>query len=233
VSRRYSPEISGTHRDMESAAVLLDVDGTLVDTTYLHALAWFRALRLAGRPHEMAEIHRLIGMGSDKLLEALVGEERKELVEAWEHEFDRLKRDIVVIPGARDLIVSLHDHGVHVVLATSGKPRDVRQIRELLGADDLIDAAVNSEEVESSKPAPDIFRLALERVHAPATRAMVVGDTVWDLRAARAIDVPAVAVLTGGIAEAELRAEGAADVYHDVAALAENLDTSPLASLWA
>jgi HAD superfamily hydrolase (TIGR01509 family) len=218
---------------MDSAAVLLDVDGTLVDTTYLHTLAWFRALRHAGVPRTMAELHRLIGMGSDKLLEAILGEERKELTEAWEHEFDRLKRDIVVLPGASDLIRALHGRGLKVVLATSGKPRDVQQVCELIDAADLVDTTVNADEVEESKPAPDIFRLALERVEVPPERAVVVGDTVWDLEAARALGTPAVAVLSGGIGEAELTDRGAVAVYRHVGDLAEQLDSSPIARLWS
>jgi len=218
---------------MENAAVLLDVDGTLVDTTYLHKLAWCRALRQAGRPQPMVEVHRLIGMGSLQLLESVVGEERAEIEKSWEQEFDRLKRDIVVFPGAVDLIKGLHDHGVRVVLATSGKPRDVAQICELLDADDLIDAKVNSDEVEMSKPSPDIFQLGLARVGVDVEHAAVIGDTVWDMRAARAMDLPSVAVLTGGISEAELRDEGAGSVYRDVADLAEHLDESPLAYLWS
>jgi HAD superfamily hydrolase (TIGR01509 family) len=218
-----------------TTAVLLDVDGTLVDTTYLHALAWFRALRAAGHTQPMAGLHRLIGMGSDQLLAEVVGDgdegTHKELTAAWEHEFDRLKRDIVVFPGAADLVAALHDRGVAVVLATSGRDRDVQQIRECLQVDHLLAGVVNADEVEASKPAPDLFRLGLERAGVPVERAAVVGDTVWDLRAARALGLPAVAVLSGGIAEPELRAEGAAGVYRDVGALAADLASSPLGSL--
>jgi HAD superfamily hydrolase (TIGR01509 family) len=226
MSNLTPPAVSG-----EIAAVLLDVDGTLVDTTYLHALAWFRALRHAGHLRPLAELHRLIGMGSDQLLAAVVGDEGDHgaLTGAWEQEFDRLKRDIVVFPGAPALIGALHDRGVAVVLATSGKGRDVQQLRELLGVDHLLAAVVNADEVERSKPAPDLFRLGLERVGVAPDRAVAVGDTVWDVRAAHALGVPAVAVLSGGVAECELRAEGAAEVYADVGTLADRLDTSPLA----
>jgi HAD superfamily hydrolase (TIGR01509 family) len=217
---------------MDPAAVLLDVDGTLVDTTYLHTLAWFRALRHAGLTRPMAEVHRLVGMGADTLLERMCGEPRQDLADAWEREFDRLKRDIVEFPGVDDLLQSLRKRGVRIAVTTSGLPRDVAQILELIDADDLIDVVVHSGEVSRSKPAPDLFLLASERLGVPANRSVVVGDTVWDVEAAEAAGLPAVAVLTGGIAEAELRSAGAVAVYRDVAELVEQLDTSPIARLF-
>ena len=218
---------------MEPAAVLLDVDGTLVDTTYLHALAWYRALRHAGHTQSIASLHRLIGMGADQLLDEVVGDDHGDLKHDWEHEFDKLKRDIVVFPGVDRLLDQLHEHGVGVVAATSGEPRDVKQLLELIHAGNLIDAVVNAGEVESSKPDPDIFALALERAEVPAERAIVVGDTVWDVQAAAACGLRTVGVLSGGISEGELRDAGAVAVYRDVADLAEHLDSSPLAALWS
>jgi HAD superfamily hydrolase (TIGR01509 family) len=218
---------------MNSAAVLLDVDGTLVDTSYLHALAWFRAFRHAGHLRPVAELHRLVGLAPGLLVETVVGERRDELVDAWEHELDRLKRDITVFPGAVALVGALSARGVQVVLVTSGRPRDVRQLRELLAVDHAVAAVADAAEVEAPPPAPDQLRLALERVGVAPEQAVMVGDTVWDMRAARALGVPAVAVLTGGAGEVDLREEGAVAVYRSVDELASNLAYSPVAALWA
>src|SRR5919107_286328 len=174
-------------------AVLLDLDGTLVDSNYFHVEAWFRAFAARGHVVPMARIHRLVGMGADQLLEELLGRVVKE-------------------------------RGATVVLATSGKPDDVEVLRRALGADEWIDAAVNSSEVESSKPEPDIFARALEVAGAEPTDAIVVGDTVWDVRAASACRLPCVTVTCGGISEAELVEAGAAAVYRDPEDLVANLD---------
>ena len=212
-------------------AVLLDLDGTLVDSNYFHTAAWFRALGAAGHLVPMARIHRLVGMGADQLLEDLLGRHDPAIEDAWQREFAELRDEIPALPGAADLARAVKERGATVVLATSGKPDDVEELRRTLGADEWIDAAVSSSEVESSKPAPDIFARALEVAGAEPGDAVVVGDTVWDVQAAAACSVPCVAVTCGGISEAELQRAGAAAVYRDPADLVAALDGSPVGSL--
>src|SRR3954452_18690638 len=171
---------------MTSSAVLLDVDGTLVDSNYFHAIAWFRAFRAHNKTFTFNQIHRLIGMGADQLLEQLVGDEDNGIEESWHREFAALRDEIAPTPGAGELVRSLHERGLTTVYATSGKSDDVEALRKVIGADDYVDHDVNSEEVDESKPAPDIFELALQRAGAMAQTAIVVGDTVWDVQAAEA-----------------------------------------------
>jgi HAD superfamily hydrolase (TIGR01509 family) len=213
--------------------VLVDVDGTLVDTNYLHTLAWHRALRGAGVVVPMVRLHRLIGMGSDQMLDELLGKPRPDIEDAWKRHFDELFDDVVAFDGAAGLLRALHERGAEVVLATSGPPDFVARLRDRIGGDEWVDAEVNSSEVEASKPAPDIIGVALERVGGDPERAMVVGDTVWDVKAATASGLRTVCVATGGIDRSELEAAGAVAVYADVAALTEQLTSSPLGPLLA
>jgi HAD superfamily hydrolase (TIGR01509 family) len=212
-------------------AVLLDVDGTLVDSNYFHTVAWWRALNGEGHVVPMARIHRLVGMGADKLLEELLGEYHEALEDAWQAHFAELRDDIPATPGAADLARAAKERGATVVLATSGKPDDVEVLRRTLGADEWIDGAVNSSEVDQSKPAPDIFARALEVAGADPADAVVVGDTVWDLKAAAACDLTCVTVTCGGISRAELEEAGATAVYRDPEELVADLDGSPLGRL--
>ena len=213
--------------------VLLDIDGTLVDTNYFHTLAWYRALRRSGRTVEMSTIHRLIGMGSDQFLSRLIDGEDARIEEWWQEHFAALRPEVHVTPGAAELVRTLKERGATTVYASSGQPDDVRFFRDLIGADQWIDEVVNSSEVEASKPAPDIFELALARAGAAPNAAMVIGDTVWDVEAAAACGLRCVAVTTGGISRAELAAAGAAAVYDSPAALLAELATSPLGPLLA
>jgi HAD superfamily hydrolase (TIGR01509 family) len=208
--------------------VLLDVDGTLVDTNYLHTLAWYRAFRDAGEAVPMWRIHRCVGMGADKLLDELVGGERPDLEDGWSRSFREMHPLIAPLPGARDLARELHDRGHRVMLATSGQEDDIAITRKVLDVEDWIVGVVNSSEVDESKPAPDIFRLALERAGATAADAIVVGDTVWDVHAAAACGLRCIGVRSGGIGEAELRDAGAVEVYADAADLVAQLDASAL-----
>src|SRR3954469_25622471 len=149
---------------MTSPAALLDIDGTLVDSNYFHAIAWFRAFRKHDRTITFNEIHRLIGMGADQMLERLVPDDDPDPFEdRWQKEFAQLRDEIQATPGAADLVRSLHERGLTTVYATSGKPDDVEALRKVIGADDAVDHVVNSEEVTASKPAPDIFELAMKR----------------------------------------------------------------------
>jgi HAD superfamily hydrolase (TIGR01549 family) len=192
--------------------VLLDVDGTLVDSTYHHALAWHRAFASHDVHQPVWRIHRAIGMGGDRLIAAVAGDDVEDrlgdaLREAWETAYEPLRREVRTLPGAADLVRTLKEEGFRVALASSGKPEHTEQAVEMLGVEDLLDAVTTSEDADSSKPAPDIFRIALRK--AGGTAAVVVGDSVHDIDAAKGLGAPCVAVRTGGFGVAELEEAGA------------------------
>jgi HAD superfamily hydrolase (TIGR01509 family) len=217
----------------DPTAVLFDIDGTLTDTNYLHALAWRRAFLAAGQDVPTARIHRMIGAAGGVLLRELVGEEREDVKDGWRREFDRLKPEIRPFPRAADLLRAVAAKGPRVVLATSSEPDDVEALRQALDADDVVHAVTDAGDVEEAKPSPDVFRTALERAGVTdPRRAVVVGDSRWDVEAARAAGLDTVAVLCGGISRAELEEAGAIAVYDDPAALLADLESSPLARLW-
>ena len=212
-------------------AVLVDVDGTLVDSNYFHTVAWWRALQQAGDDVAMSKIHPLIGMGSDKMLDALFGEERPGMSDAHSKEFEPFKADLRAFPKARDLLAELAERGARVVLATSSKESDLEEGLEVIDAGDAVSDVIHGDMVDASKPSPDIFATALEELGLDRERTMVVGDTRWDLEAASAAGLKCVAVLTGGTTRADLEDAGAVAVYEDVADLLDHLDDSPLATL--
>jgi HAD superfamily hydrolase (TIGR01549 family) len=214
-------------------AAILDIDGTLVDTNYHHAIAWYRAFRRHGLVLPVWRIHRHIGMGGDQLVAAVAGEavERRlgDAVRAAQgEEYAWLLDETAPFGGAAELLRTLKERGHRVVLATSAKPTEVRYYLGLLGAAGLPDAITTSADVEATKPRPDLVLAAMER--AGGERAVMVGDSVWDCEAARRAGIPTVAILTGGFSEQELRDAGAAAVFESVGALAGQLDQTPLES---
>jgi len=210
-------------------AVLFDIDGTLVDTNYLHVLAWRRVFLDHGQPEiTSARIHRLVGMGTDQLLETLCGRPRPELKPERAKHFDTLKAEIRALPGAAALLRAVHDRGVRVVLATSADKADLDALLAAIDADDAIDGVTGAADVDQAKPAPELFEVALELAGTARDATVVVGDTVWDVEAAARAGLPCVAVTTGGISRAELEAAGAVEVYDDVGALLGGLDESLL-----
>lgn len=213
-------------------AALLDVDGTLVDSNWIHTLAWSRALRACGEEGvPMARIHPLVGMGADRLVEELLGRTVDGASDAHHAEYERLRPDVRPLPGATDLVRALHERGLAVVLASSSKEDELEFLREVLDVDDWIIGATSSDDADESKPSPDIFGAALEVAGVEAGHAAVVGDTRWDIEAAHALGLPTVAVCTGGWRPGELRAAGAAEVHDDPAALLAALDDSLLVRL--
>jgi len=219
---------------MGHATVLFDLDGTLVDTNYLHTLAWRRALVEHGHDVPTAWIHRRIGMGSSQLLDDLVGDDvdQQPLKDAWRRHFEPLKADIRALPGAQALVRAVAERGVHAVYASSSEEADVKLLVEAVGAGDAVSHVTCAGDVEEAKPEPEVFHVALEDSGGDRRRAVVVGDTVWDVQAAERAGLDCVGVLTGGVAKAELEAAGAVAVYRDPLDLLANLVTSPLAALF-
>ncbi|HET7304787.1 MAG TPA: HAD family hydrolase [Segeticoccus sp.] len=199
-------------RDPAHDTVLLDVDGTLVDSTYHHAIAWHRAFRDEGIELPMWRVHRAIGMGGDRLVGTLAGDDVEErlgdsLRAAWQREYEPLRAEVEPLPGAHELVARLKDRGFIVALGSSGKPDHTRQAVELAGVGDLVDAVTTADDVGSSKPAPDILQVALQR--AGGSSGIVVGDSTYDVTSAARMGAPCVAIRTGGFGVDELEGTGA------------------------
>ncbi len=215
------------------AGVLVDADGTLLDTNYLHALAWSRALRDLGEWAPMNAIHRLVGMGGDQLVPELLGHDLDGADAAHDRHYATLKADVQPFPRAGALLQRLHDAGLVVVLASSASEDDLADMLTVLDADDAIDAVVNADDVERSKPDPEIFTVARDKGGIDPGLVLVVGDTIWDVEAARAAGMGCVGVESGGSSRHELAEAGALAVYRDVQELGEQLLTSPIGILIA
>ncbi len=212
-------------------AAILDIDGTLVDTNYQHAIAWYRAFRGCGLILPVWRIHRHLGMGGDQVVSALAGDEFEEqrgdeVREAEKGLYVELIDEVEPMEGARDLIVALCESGQSVVLASSAKEEEVEHYLELLDCRELVDAWTTSADVEATKPEPDLVHVALQKVE--AEDAVMVGDTPWDVEAAKGAGVRTIAVLTGGFSEAELRESGAVAVFESVRELCERLPETAL-----
>jgi len=204
-----------------TVVILLDIDGTLVDTNYLHVDAWARAFHAVGLVVPRAAIHRQIGKGSDQFLPELVKDPKAAERADGLHleEYARLAQFGFALPGARELLETLRADGHPMWVATSAKPEELAQRLDALGVrEEVLAGVVSSGDVERSKPAPDIFVEACRRAHCKPEQALVIGDTVWDMLAAKTAGTRAVAVLTGGaFSREELRAAGALAVYEDCA----------------
>jgi HAD superfamily hydrolase (TIGR01509 family) len=213
-------------------AAILDVDGTLVDTNYHHALAWYRAFRQHGVVLPIWRIHRHIGMGGDQLVASLVGEEfdaeHGEDVRAAEKAlYMSLIVEVQPLEGARELIADLRETGHAVVLASSAKAQEVDHYLDLLDARSIVDGWTTSADVEQTKPEPDLVAAAVEK--AGGGSAVMLGDSTWDCEAAKRAGLETVAVLMGGFSEQELLDAGAKCVFGSLVALRENLADTPLA----
>ena len=211
---------------------ILDIDGTLVDTNYHHAIAWYRAFRELEVVLPVWQVHRHIGMGGDQMVPALAGEEFEEAQgdEVREREtahYRELIDEVEPLPGARTLIERLKEAGHTVVLASSAKEDEVDHYLELLEVRELTDAWTCSSDVEETKPEPDLVRAALDRAANPEAGAVLVGDSTWDCEAARRAEVQCLAVLTGGFSDEELREAGAAAVFDSVEQLLSRVDETP------
>ena len=214
------------------AAAILDVDGTLVDTNYHHAIAWYRAFRQHGIVLPVWRIHRHVGMGGDQLVPALAGEDVAEsqgddIRAAEKALYLALIEEVEAFPSARKLILELKERGHTVVLASSAKANELEHYLDLLDAREHADGWTTSADVEATKPAPDLVHAALEK--AGGGDAVMVGDSTWDCEAARRAGVETLALLTGGFSEEELREAGAIVVFESLEDLIARLDETPLA----
>ena len=218
-------------------ALLLDVDGTLVDSTYAHVATWARALAETGAPVPHVEVHRRIGKDGSTLVAELLevagveddDEVRDRLAgrakDLHDGYYAQASDSLRLVPGARDLVRGAKERGWVVVLATSAPPSEFAHARELLDVDECVDAVTTGEDVDTAKPDPTVVAIALERAGVPAERAVMVGDATWDAIAAGKLGVRSVAVRTGGIGDDELRAAGFSTIVDDAAGVLALLDS--------
>lgn len=210
------------------SVAILDVDGTLVDTNYQHALAWYRAFRDCGVTLPVWRIHRHIGMGGDQIVSALCGDDFEEqrgddVREAEGGHYRSMIGEVQPMAGARELVADLCGNGRRVVLASSAKPEEVDHYLDLLDARELADSWTTAGDVQETKPAPDLVQVALQRAGVDAEDAALVGDSRWDVEAAKRAGVTTVAVMTGGFSREELLGAGAVAVFDSVADLRGSL----------
>ncbi len=215
---------------MTRDAILFDIDGTLVDSTYHHALAWHRAFTRYDVDVPMWRVHRTIGMGGDKLVEEVAGAEVEEklgddLRDAWSEEYAKVETEVDPLPGASDLVRRLADEGYVVALASSGEKGFSENALASLGVEEQVHTLVTSADVEASKPDPDLIGVTLEKVS--PDRAVFVGDTPYDVEAAAKAGLGCVALLTGGFSKAELEEAGATLVVESLTEL-DDADWSSL-----
>lgn len=224
------------HRNKDAAAaVLFDIDGTLVDSNYQHVAAWSRAFAEIGMPVDAWRIHRSIGMDGKTLLSTLAEgadddakQRAKDLHSQYYKESASLLRPL---PGARGLLEAVEKLNVQVVLATSAPEDELAILRDVLECDHLVSAMTSSADVDTAKPQPDIINVALERAGVEAPHAVFVGDAVWDVEACKRAGVVTIALLSGGVSKCELEEAGAHQVFEDAIDLCQHLDDTPIAAL--
>ncbi|MFP5312827.1 MAG: HAD family hydrolase [Actinomycetes bacterium] len=218
--------------------VLFDVDGTLIDSSYIHTMAWWGAFRQYGHDVPMAAIHQLVGMGGARLVDNLLPSDRdhgedEDVMASHGALYASHWPSLRALDGAKELLGQCHAGGLAVALASSARERDLQVMRSVLDADAFIDAATSANDAKESKPAPDILEAALKSVGVEAGNAVYVGDAVWDMKAAGALGIPAIGVTCGGIQAAQLREAGAVEVYDGPRDLLENLGSSAIGRLLA
>jgi HAD superfamily hydrolase (TIGR01509 family) len=211
--------------------VLFDVDGTLVDSNFLHVIAWYRAFRALGHRVHSTRLHQLIGQGSPRLVTSVLGHDDDEVVAAHADFFAASRWELQAFPEVEALLRRTSGAGLQVVLASSASQEDMQHMTDAIGDDLPLDAVTTADDVEAAKPEPDIVQAALDAADLRAEDAVFVGDTVWDVEAAGKAGVECVALLAGGIAESLLRDAGAVEVYADAADLLAHFDDSALGRL--
>jgi HAD superfamily hydrolase (TIGR01509 family) len=215
-------------------AVFFDIDGTLVDSNALHIEAWRRVFADAGHDIGPEAIAGQIGKGADNLVPALIpgtsDEDAEKLGDAHGSIFKgEYLEQVRAFPQARELVRRVHDSGRMVVLASSASAEELEHYQKLLGIEDLVDVTTTSDDVETTKPAPDIFAVARDKADVSADAVVVVGDAPYDMEAAAKCGMTRVAVRSGGFDDETLRKAGAQTIYDDAAALLADFDGSPLA----
>ena len=213
------------------SVAILDIDGTLVDTNYQHAIAWYRAFRAHGFVVQLWKIHRHIGMGGDQLVASLIGEDAdkqhgESIRDAEKSAYMALIDEVAPLEGARELILELKERGHTVILASSAKADEAEHYVDLLVVRDLVDGWTTSADVEQTKPEPDLVLAALEK--AGGGDAVMVGDSTFDCEAAKRAKIRSIGVLTGGFSDKELLEAGASKVYESIVELHADLDSTPL-----
>ena len=220
-----------------AAAVLFDVDGTLVDSNYLHVHAWYRAFQDAAFPVEAWRIHRSIGMDGSRLVASLADsaddDTRSRVKELHSHYYRQTTSLLRRLPGARELLEAVKSLGLQVVLASSAPEDELKILRDVLAGDDLVSAVTSSADVDTAKPDPDILRVALDRAGVDSERAVFVGDTVWDVTACKRAGVQAIALRSGGVSQGELETAGAVSVFDDPHDLCRHIESTPITALLA
>jgi HAD superfamily hydrolase (TIGR01509 family) len=214
--------------------VLFDLDGTLVDTTYLHAVAWTRALREAGHPVETAAVHRAVGMTGDALIPHVVGPHDPVSDDAVKERYSQLyhaaRDQVVAFGGARALLARVRAQGSRVVIVTSASEGDLGPLLSVLDADDLLDVVTNSSDAQESKPSPDLVEAALDKAGLEASQVVFVGDSVWDVESSGRLGIPCVGLECGGTSSHELRQAGAIQTWRDPQELLRHFESSALAA---
>ena len=218
--------------------VLFDVDGTLIDSSYIHTIAWWGAFRQYGHDVPMAAIHQLVGMGGARLVDNLLPADRDrdedgDIMASHGALYASHWPSLRAFDGAKELLGQCHSGGLAVALASSARERDLQVMRSVLDADSFIDAATSANDAKESKPAPDILEAALTAAGVDAADAVYVGDAVWDMKAAAALGIPSIGVTCGGIQASQLREAGAVEVYDGPRHLLENLGSSAIGRLLA
>jgi HAD superfamily hydrolase (TIGR01509 family) len=216
-------------------AVLFDIDGTLVDSNYLHVHAWYRAFHDADIEVEAWRIHRSIGMDGSTLVKSLTDavdeDTRSRLKDLHSRYYKETAPLLRRLPGARELLQAVDRLGLQVVLATSAPEDELDILREVLACDELVSAVTSSKDVDTAKPQPDIVEVALQRAGVDAEQAVFIGDTVWDVEACNRAGLPTLAVLSGGVSRGELENAGAHAVFENTRELYERIDDTLIAKL--
>jgi len=215
--------------------VLFDVDGTLVDSNYLHVHAWQQAFADEGVRVETWRIHRSIGMDGAMLVATLAEhadeDTRTRLKDLHSRYYKETTSLLRRLPGARELLERVEALGLQIVLATSAPDDELSILRDVLASDDLLSAVTSSADVDTAKPRPDIIQVALDRAGVDASQAVFVGDAVWDVEACERAGVPSIGLLSGGISRGELENAGAKAVYENALDLCQHLADTPIAAL--
>lgn len=217
------------------SAVLFDIDGTLVDSNYLHVHSWYRAFHEVGVEVEAWRIHRAIGMDGATLLKSLADDAdddtRSRAKELHSHYYRELRPLLRCLPGAQQLLNRVHAIGLQVVLATSAPEDELAILREVLASDDIVAAVTSANDVDTAKPRPEIVQVALDRAGVDAAHAVFVGDTGWDVEACERAGVPAIGVLSGGVSKGELETAGAQAVFDNPQELCDRLEETAIGRL--